>query len=115
MAYNRPILHYGHSESIDPVASFPLARQFFAIDSGPDVLVGMVASHHRLKPRLPKYMSRSQSVLVPYQLSASSYATDAIYTVDVQTAAILNVTANTTTILCTIHAHTPAFLPACLS
>ena len=28
------------------------------------------------KPRLPKYMSRSQSVLVPYQLSASSYATE---------------------------------------
>ena len=48
MVYNHPIFDYGHSKSIDPVASFPLARQFFAMDSGPDVLVGMVASHHRL-------------------------------------------------------------------
>jgi len=39
----------GGSISITPNwAKFLLAQQFFAIDSGLDVLVGMVASHHRL-------------------------------------------------------------------
>ena len=43
-----PILHNGHSESVDQVAIFPLAGQLFAINGGPDILEGVVGSHHRL-------------------------------------------------------------------
>lgn len=45
------VFHYGHGETIDPVVRFLLTWQFLAMGNGPDVLVGMVASHYRFNQK----------------------------------------------------------------